>query len=183
MQPSSFWSDLLRFLVAFISHWQGYVTGGAVTAMIFVAERLWGKQLSRKMFAAIFIVTFSLVAFFMAWRDEYTRANQLNNQNIEARANLDHSANDNKDKIAALSVLQSENVELRKKLGEKPAVITRTVQVPTSGQPIDEAEQKRREAESKKHLVFDKTSNSKFQMPGHDKPIVRRNCFISRQEP
>jgi hypothetical protein len=75
------WSDLLVFLWAYLSHWQSYATGGVVTGIIAVFERLSGKQLPKKAYAWIFIICFSLAAFFMAWREEYKRANNLDHQN------------------------------------------------------------------------------------------------------
>jgi hypothetical protein len=73
----SFWPDVFDFFVAYLSHWQSYATGGVVTGVIAVGERLSGKQLPKKVYATIFVGIFSLVAFFLAWRDQYTRANNL----------------------------------------------------------------------------------------------------------
>jgi hypothetical protein len=70
-------SDILAFIWAVLSHWQSYATGGVVTGLIGVVERLSGKQLPKKLYLSIFVVSFLLAAFFMAWRDEYSRANQL----------------------------------------------------------------------------------------------------------
>jgi hypothetical protein len=77
----SLWRDLFAFLISYLSHWQSYATGGVVTGLIAVVERLSGKQLTKKMYAAIFIGIFSLAAFFLAWRDQYTRANDLATEN------------------------------------------------------------------------------------------------------
>jgi hypothetical protein len=69
--------EIGTFIVAVISHWQGYATGGVITGLIGVGERLSGKQLSKKAYAAIFLGVFLLVSFFLTWRGEYERANTL----------------------------------------------------------------------------------------------------------
>jgi hypothetical protein len=69
--------ELWTFVVAVVSHWQGYATGGVITGLIAVIERLSGKQLSKKAYAAIFLGGFLLVSFFLTWRGEYERANGL----------------------------------------------------------------------------------------------------------
>lgn len=107
-----FWSDLLAFLLSFLSHWQSYATGGAVTGLIGVIERLSGKQLSKQVYSMIFVVSFSLAAFFMAWRDEHRRANALDRANIEMttkhealRQRLEESKNQNtQESIFAISI-------------------------------------------------------------------------------
>ena len=86
----SIWSDLLSFLWAYLSHWQSYATGGVVTGIIGVSERLLGKQLPKKVYAAIFILVFSLAAFFLAWRDEYIRANELAKVSIQLQTTTDN---------------------------------------------------------------------------------------------
>jgi hypothetical protein len=73
----SLWRDLFIFLISYLSHWQSYATGGVLTGLIAVFERLSGKQLTKKVYAAIFVGIFSVAAFFLAWRDQYTRANIL----------------------------------------------------------------------------------------------------------
>lgn len=73
----SLWRDLFIFLISYLSHWQSYATGGVVTGLIAVFERLSSKQLTKKVYAAIFIGIFSLAAFFLAWREQYTRANDF----------------------------------------------------------------------------------------------------------
>lgn len=60
-----------------------------MTAIIFVAERLIGKPLSKRSFVVVFIVVFSLAAFFMAWRDEYRRANGLHDLNIALQSKVE----------------------------------------------------------------------------------------------
>jgi hypothetical protein len=73
--------DMLReigqFGVAVLSHWQAYVTGGTVTGIIAVTERLSGKSLPKKAYAAVFLGFFLLVSFFLAWDDEHHRADKL----------------------------------------------------------------------------------------------------------
>ena len=89
----SFWSDLISFSLAFLSHWQSYATGGIVTGLIGVVERLSAKQLSKKAYAAVFIAAFSYAACFMAWRDEFRRADALRDANIALQTQLDAAKN------------------------------------------------------------------------------------------
>src|SRR5205085_6770209 len=66
-----FFSDLITFIVAVISHWQAYATGGVVTMAVGLFERLSGKHLNKRTYAGLFVGVFLLVSFFMAWRDEH----------------------------------------------------------------------------------------------------------------
>ncbi len=65
------------FLLVFISHWQSYITGGAVTAVITLVERWREKTLPKRIYFIIFAVTFAMASFFMAWRDQFERAERL----------------------------------------------------------------------------------------------------------
>jgi len=69
--------DLARFVVAVVSHWQAYVTGGAVTGLVTLIERLTPWRLPKWAFAALFLGAFLLASFFLTWRDEYHRADAL----------------------------------------------------------------------------------------------------------
>src|SRR5258708_13811850 len=75
-QPG-FWAELILFIKVYLSNWQSYATGGIVTGLISAGERLSGKNLSKKAYFLIFVVSFSLAAFFLAWRDEFTSAGKL----------------------------------------------------------------------------------------------------------
>jgi septal ring factor EnvC (AmiA/AmiB activator) len=66
--------QFMSFLWMVFSKWQGYVTGGGITALLVVGERLAGKTLPKKVFVAIFVLSFLLVSMFVAWREEYTSA-------------------------------------------------------------------------------------------------------------
>jgi hypothetical protein len=67
-------SDILVFLVAVVSHWQSYVTGGSVTGLIAVVERLSDWKMPKWAYATTFLGVFLLVSFFLTWRDEHTEA-------------------------------------------------------------------------------------------------------------
>jgi hypothetical protein len=67
-------SELWIYIVAFFSHWQSYLTGGVVTALITLLERAREKQLSKRVYFYIFVSAFTLAAFFMAWRDQFERS-------------------------------------------------------------------------------------------------------------
>jgi cell division protein FtsB len=64
-------AEVLQFIWAVLSHWQAYVTGGVLTAVITAIERWRGKPFSWRFFAW-FLGIFLLVAFFLAWRDEHS---------------------------------------------------------------------------------------------------------------
>lgn len=76
-------SEASRFLWAFVSHWQSYATGGVVTAVITLIERVREKTLSKRTYVLVFVVAFSLASFFMAWREQFERA-----ENAEARLKI-----------------------------------------------------------------------------------------------
>ncbi len=67
-------SDIGVFLLAVILRWQGYVTGGVLTALVVLAERLFDWKMPKKAYAAIFVVGCLLVSFFLVWRDQYREA-------------------------------------------------------------------------------------------------------------
>lgn len=71
------WSDFVVFCIAVVSHWQSYATGGVVTGVISVVERLCDRKMPKWAYAAIFLGAFLLVSFFLAWRDEYHDAQQV----------------------------------------------------------------------------------------------------------
>jgi hypothetical protein len=68
------WSDIIVFAIAVVSHWQGYVTGGAVTGLVALVERLSGWTMPKKVYAALYVGVFLLVSFFLAWREQYRAA-------------------------------------------------------------------------------------------------------------
>jgi hypothetical protein len=119
--------DLFVFLWSYLSHWQSYATGGFVTGIIGVAERLSGKQLPRKVYALIFVISFSLAAVFMAWRDQYLRANQLDKQNTDKAVQISNLESDNKNLKDKTFGLVGDNNALRTKLDARATVITKEV--------------------------------------------------------
>jgi len=64
-------SEPSAFVVAVVSHWQGYITGGVVAALVGVFERLTEWRMSKKAYAVVFLGVFLLVSFFLTWRDQY----------------------------------------------------------------------------------------------------------------
>jgi hypothetical protein len=67
-------SDVMRFVTAVFSHWQAYVTGGGITAILAVIERLSSWRLPKKYYAVLITAGFLSVATFLAWRDEHRAA-------------------------------------------------------------------------------------------------------------
>jgi hypothetical protein len=73
--------DIYTFFMSVITHWQAYVTGGAVVALVTLYERLSGNEISPRVVVYGFIA-FLVVAFFMAWRDVRNEAN-VYKQNLD----------------------------------------------------------------------------------------------------
>lgn len=67
-------SDFFLFLYSVLSYWQAYATGGLVTAIVGLFERFTEYRLTKKAYLSLFVVTFLLVAFFFAWRDEHAQS-------------------------------------------------------------------------------------------------------------
>jgi len=70
----NFIQELGLYLWAVIAHWQSYVTGGIVTALVNVYERRTNTVLPWKYYVWLFFVIAGLVAFFYAWHDEHHNA-------------------------------------------------------------------------------------------------------------
>src|ERR1043165_2901282 len=66
-----FFSDIFLFIYSTLGYWQALVSGGVVTALIVVFERLSDYRLNRKTFLGLFVGVFLLVAFFLCWREEH----------------------------------------------------------------------------------------------------------------
>ena len=66
-------NEITRFGLAVVTHWQAYMTGGIVVAILSAYERLTRKTISRRI-VVIAIIAFFVVASFMAWRDQYRAA-------------------------------------------------------------------------------------------------------------
>ena len=64
-------SEIGQFLWSVFTHWQAYVTGGGITAIIAVFERLTSWRLSRRNYKLLVTIGFLSVAVFLAWRDEH----------------------------------------------------------------------------------------------------------------
>ena len=66
-------SDFWSWCWAVLNHWQVLVTGGAVTAIISVIQARRGKGFPWSVTRWILFL-FLITAFFLTWRDQYTRA-------------------------------------------------------------------------------------------------------------
>lgn len=62
--------EIWQFVVAVMSYLTAYITGGIVMAVLFLYERFVNREVSLG-FIYWGLVTFLLVSFFMAWRDEH----------------------------------------------------------------------------------------------------------------
>jgi hypothetical protein len=71
------WSEIVEFIIAVISHWQAYVTGGAITGLVALVERLSGWTMPKRAYAVLYVGVFLLVSFFLAWRDQYHEAQKV----------------------------------------------------------------------------------------------------------
>lgn len=96
-------SDVGVFLVAVISHWQSYITGGAVTALIYIFERLTDWKMPKWAFAAVFLGVFLLVSFFLVWKEQYSLANQIPTLQAQLR-DKDREIQNLKDKPSQVQV-------------------------------------------------------------------------------
>jgi len=77
-------SKLWLFLSAVLDHWAVLMTGGLVTACLAVLQYWWQKTFSWR-FHKWVIVVFLAYACFLAWREEYDRAQTF----LEAKADLE----------------------------------------------------------------------------------------------
>jgi hypothetical protein len=100
-----FFSDLFHFAIAILSYWQAYLTGGLITGVIGMVERLSHYRLTKRGYVGVFVVTFLLVSFFSAWRDERGNVEEVNKKiaDIEAQSKKDSEKADKK--IAELEAI------------------------------------------------------------------------------
>lgn len=66
-------NQIWMFFLAVLMHWQAYMTGGIIIAVMTAYGWLTKKEVSRRT-AIVAIIAFVIVAFFMSWRDEYLSA-------------------------------------------------------------------------------------------------------------
>ena len=89
-----FFEEIGLFVWAVIAHWQSYVTGGVVTAIVTLFERKLNKTLVWKYYAIIFLASAGLVAVFYAWHDEHQNAQILINEKAEVYNKLGACSSD-----------------------------------------------------------------------------------------
>lgn len=75
--------DLGTWIAAVFSYWQSYVTGGGITALTALYEKVTGQTLPRWIYLANFLVVFLLMSFFLAWRDEHTIAVKFDDRRLQ----------------------------------------------------------------------------------------------------
>ena len=63
--------EIALFAWNVLMHWQAFATGGIITAILLVFEKLFALTLSKQNFIIIVIGVFFLAAFFFTWRDEH----------------------------------------------------------------------------------------------------------------
>ena len=63
-------SEFFSFVYSTLNQWQALVSGGVVTALVAVFERVSGYHLTKRAYLALFVGTFLFVAFFLGWREE-----------------------------------------------------------------------------------------------------------------
>jgi len=82
--------EVLRFTRSILPRIFAYITGGAIAAMAFLTERFSGTAIPWHV-VLFGLVAFFIVASFLTWRDEYHRANALEERRKRAAANrLEH---------------------------------------------------------------------------------------------
>jgi hypothetical protein len=80
-------SKLWLFFWAVADHWVVLVTGGVVTACLTVLQSWRGKPFSWR-FTKWVLFAFIALACFLAWRDEYDRAQNLSEVKAELEGRL-----------------------------------------------------------------------------------------------
>jgi hypothetical protein len=63
--------DAWRFIIGVFGHWQGYVTGGSITALVLLYEKISGHDLPRRLYLGLFVAVFFPLSCFFAWREQY----------------------------------------------------------------------------------------------------------------
>lgn len=70
-------TEFLKFGSEVFSHWQSLLTGGIIAVAILIYESLAKKSLTWR--ALLYVMGLALlISCFLAWRDEFHRANELN---------------------------------------------------------------------------------------------------------
>jgi hypothetical protein len=72
--------DIGRFVVVVVRHWQGLLTGGAITGAVLVYVVSTGQELPRWFYLVLFLGIFFPMSCFQAWRDEHHQARQLDDR-------------------------------------------------------------------------------------------------------
>src|SRR5215204_1136357 len=67
----NFISEISLFIYSTLSYWQALATGGIVTGVVGLIERLSGYHLTKRAYVGLFVGTFLLAAFFLGWREEH----------------------------------------------------------------------------------------------------------------
>jgi hypothetical protein len=65
---------------AVFGYWQSYVTGGGITAVVALYEKLSGHTLPRSAYLVMFLAVFVPMSLFLAWREEYQQAQLLDDR-------------------------------------------------------------------------------------------------------
>lgn len=86
-------AELWEFTWAVFSYWQSYVTGGLITAIVRLCEKLTSKALPRRMYLVMFLVVFLVMSFFLAWQDEHRLRGKLAEQ-LEDRSRQQQKADE-----------------------------------------------------------------------------------------
>jgi len=84
-------TDIRDCAVAVFSYWQSYVTGGGITALAVLYEKVADRTLPRWTYLVLFLVVFVLMSFFLAWRDEHRLARQLDDRARQQQAADEYS--------------------------------------------------------------------------------------------
>lgn len=59
------------FVWSVLTHWQALATGGIISGLLLVAEKVFDWPLSKQAFIDVVVIMFLLAAFFFAWRDKH----------------------------------------------------------------------------------------------------------------
>jgi hypothetical protein len=114
-------TDIRDCAVAAFSYWQSYVTGGGITALAVLYEKIANRTLPRWTYLGLFLVVFVLMSFFLAWRAEHRLARQLDDRGRQQRAADEYSPLIDKGRKIAVTWVSAAKMSDGTKIAEQRA--------------------------------------------------------------
>jgi hypothetical protein len=85
--------DILAYLLALADHWIQLLTGGAITGLLGLYERWKQKPVSIWFYFKGVLTVFFLLASFLAWQEQFKRANSLEQEVARQKQELSTKSN------------------------------------------------------------------------------------------